>query len=671
MVAIFLKWPLSAYVFVLMIISQSYGQVRPLQKMELLIYRDEVSKKYGVLDMYGQMILSAKYDSIFPFKEGRAMIFQGAKVGFVDSLGTEVVSAKYQGGTSFSEGLAAVVSDNKAGYIDRMGNEIISPKYDGGGHFKEGLARVMLNKKLGYIDLKGNEVIPPIYDNGANFQEGLAVIMVNNKIGYIDRAGNEIVPPKYENAGDFQKGIAVVYLGGKMGLIDKTGKELISPRFEGIYDKYRDILVVKIKMDNRMLHGYISSAGKELTPVKYTNDLGSENFRHGLARVCVDSLCGLVDKNGVEVLPIIYKTIGYFDDGRHAVVKRDGKYGTIDTLGKEIIKPLYEASFKFDKEGYASVKRNGKYGMIDRTGKEVVKPVYDYVSSFDDGYAKVSVAGKYGIVDRAAREIVSLKYEKINIIRVFDEVMFEVRNEKYKCGLVDKQGNEVMPLIFDEIKFFTGSSQAVYFAVVMNGRHALINKAWERVTPWYEEMQYYSISSGMVPVRLDGKYGFFNVRTGKEIAPKYDDTKSFMEKEFAVVSLGGERFKINENGDLLEKVKYDYIHPLKGGLRTVIASKKWGAINEKGIEIIPLQYDYLSPDDEGLGYRSVQFNDKHGLIDRTGKIVIPIIYKKSVSIRSDKPVPADFKEKGGLRVRADDKTFIIDKAGKIFEIKHP
>ena len=77
------------------------------------------------------------------------------------------------------------------------------------------------------------------------------------------------------------------------------------------------------------------------------------------------------------------------------------------------------------KDGMSRIFRNGKVGFADEDGVEVIPPIYCYADDFEEGRAIVS-------------------------------------NESMKMGVIDKSGNIVVPLIYDDISFDV--EQALFFA---------------------------------------------------------------------------------------------------------------------------------------------------------------------------------------------------------------
>lgn len=149
------------------------------------------------------------------------------KYGYkLKTTGEILIPAKYDHSWPFREGLAHVRLNGKFGFVDKSGNEIIPLKYDMTDFFSEGLTIVELNGKYGFIDKTGKVVIPFIYDGGFTFKDGLAVVELDGKFGYIDKTGKEIIPLKYDWAWSFSDGKAKVKLNGEEFYIDKNGNRI-------------------------------------------------------------------------------------------------------------------------------------------------------------------------------------------------------------------------------------------------------------------------------------------------------------------------------------------------------------------------------------------------------------------------------------------------------------
>jgi len=376
------------------------GKVVPLQNTyknvkgkKWWIEKKEVGKKKKYKT--GDVVIPFKYDWVYGFNEGLAVVNLNGKRGYINKSGKEVVPPKYDGVYPFHEGLATVKLNGKCGYINKSGKEVVPPKYDRAGIFYEGLASVNLNGKWGYINKSGKEVVPPKYDEAGFFHEGLAIVNLNGKWGYINKSGKEVVPPKYDKVDPFHEGLAGVYLNYKYGFIDKSGKEVVPPKYDDVYEFSEGLAGVKLNGKC----GYINKSGNEVVPLKYEH---VRPFHEGLASVELsvefNGKWGYINKSGKEVVPPKYDYVDYFHEGI-VDVELNGEYGFVIKVGKEIVPPKYDYVWGFE-EGLVSVKLNGKWGYINKSGKVVVPLKYDGAGNFHEGLASVKLNGKWGFITR-------------------------------------------------------------------------------------------------------------------------------------------------------------------------------------------------------------------------------------------------------------------------------
>jgi hypothetical protein len=161
--------------------------------------------KSGFVDVTGKVIVEPKYDEVYPFSNGLALVKSGDKFGFIDRNGTEVIRPQFDNACSFSEELAAVKISGKYGYIDKEGRTKIQPQFDKAYSFSEGLARIevfvkvdprrdAVEKQYGYIDKEGRLVIPAIFDAASDFRGGVAKVIdsIYGLETYINREGKFI-----------------------------------------------------------------------------------------------------------------------------------------------------------------------------------------------------------------------------------------------------------------------------------------------------------------------------------------------------------------------------------------------------------------------------------------------------------------------------------------------
>lgn len=306
-------------------------------------------------------------------------------------------------------------------------------------------------------------------------------------------------------------------------------------------------------------------------------------------------------------------------------------------------------------DGIQTTHRNGLFGFKREDGTELVPPKYKFVDEFHDGFC-----------------LVLDDYEKV--------------------GLINKQGKEILPCVFQEIVYPT---------------------------------------EGIIKVRKGDFFGYYDT-TGREmITPQWLSASSFFEGR-AVVSVLRDSLTfvygfIDTTGRMVLPAVYEYAFPFKEGRAVVKRYDRMGLIDTNGKEVLPIKYAYLSgmymgrifarDEESGLiamfdgkgrqitsfvyndvisygegyyvvqrdsvqtyldmkgrerfgkyqnassfmdGYASVQRGDRCGIINKRGKFVLPLEYE------NQKMLPDAYRFHDGLAlVEKDGKVGFINKKGKV------
>ena len=86
---------------------------------------------------------------------------------------------------------------------------------------------------------------------------------------------------------------------------------------------------------------------------------------------------------------------------------------------------------------------------------------------------------------------------------------------------------------------------------------------------------------------------------------------------------------MNRDGEIVVEPIYDAAHPFSDGLAAVKVGEKWGAINNHGELVIePFSGMYLAFAEDRSQFSLAKGGvERRGIVDRTGKIIVPAIYK--------------------------------------------
>jgi len=235
-----------------------------------------------------------------------------------------------------------------------------------------------------------------------------------------------------------------------------------------------------------------------------------------------------------------------------------------------------------------------EYGYIDKTGNVVIGFKYSDGSFFREGWAPVNFGGKWGYIDKKGNNVLDFRHESA---KPFKEGLASIeKNDKW--GFIDKTGREICEIKYDA----TGDFSEGFATVKVGEKNAFINRSGKQIIePRYDFIG--KFKNGFARVELDKSFGLID-KTGKEILePIYDDVNDF-----------------NEGFALVCQKQY-------GSMRCRYVDTKGNFINK----------DYYSSAsqnfDQGFAIVTYSGNPTKGVIDKSGKQIIPLIYK-SVSFGS-------------------------------------
>lgn len=191
-----------------------------------------------------------------------------------------------------------------------------------------------------------------------------------------------------------------------------------------------------------------------------------------------------------------------YRDGFWLVRNSNQMCGIINENGEEVISCKYDSMSLFDKKGYALIydSKEEKYGMIDKENNLVIPINYKFLVKFNADidtfckhlYLSNDVTYDYTLVQTSDDEIYTIDRQGNKV--------FDVKNSDYKStygmtltqnlipvqknslyGFIDMQGNEVIPLKYNDINwdFVNG-----YACVSVGGNCGIINVKGEEVLPF-------------------------------------------------------------------------------------------------------------------------------------------------------------------------------------------
>lgn len=481
--------------------------------------------------------------------------------------------------------------DNNWGFYNRSKTIVIEPKYEWVKfphyfYYSDKYFIVEYNGLWGVIDSLGEKIVPFIYDD-LDFIENSSDKFIAQKgddFGIINLSNEVLIPFRFKELSMWGKYFFAEDKKnyGYLLLNNKGGKVL-----DNLYywqDKTQDrifIITKEIKAtknylpwrETKQVLGCVGIGGNIVLPLKYTgveiNDrffIVSDYDPQKITKVH-NELYGVCDKNGIEIIPIIYDRVNYYKKAGKTVFAcyKENKVKVVDSLNQTIIPYRYNYIYNIINKNnniYIFAMNNYLYGVLNLEG-EVTVP-FEYTS----------------LVDRKNTGIIAAK-------------------KNMKAGFIDYDNNILIPFEYEDVSPFSEG-----FALV------------KIISPDYIEGN----------LRVDGK----SEASASEFSDYVGQGKLYTKDEFYN---GMKNLVFREN--FYEKIKnydkrfgsfeeFDLCMTL-GNWRKKIPGK-YGFIDTKGKIRINLIYDEAK--DFKDGYAEVCFNNKWGVINKNGKVVIPIKYSK-------------------------------------------
>lgn len=399
---------------------------------------------FGYCDSNLNVIITAKYQKVYPFSENRAAVTLNNLNGYIDNKGNQITPCIYKSNNAFFQGFTLVKS------IDQEEVEVIEIETMFGSYNNDKPSNT-------YINTKGEVAKEPfewerLKRNYNENNQDYLFFGNNGKHGVIDKNGTIIVPLKYSQTHQITKdGIAVFEHNGKHIITNSKGEEILRT------DNISHIKENRFFFNGNRSEGYMTIYGDTISSSEYDYPYYSECY----------STTDNYDK----------EFRGFFE-GR-AIVKGKKGQGYIDLKGHLIIDTIYDVAFNF-KEGRAKVKRNGKYGFIDKEGNLIGELKYDQVCYFYNGMAQVIIGDKCGYINLKGEEVIPLIYDywQGEEYASFNKNLVRVRrNEKF--GILNKKGETVVELKYDDIAPFYNTCAIVK----LEDKYGLINEKGVEIIP--------------------------------------------------------------------------------------------------------------------------------------------------------------------------------------------
>jgi len=287
---------------------------------------------------------------------------------------------------------------------------------------------------------------------------------------------------------------------------------------------------------------------------------------------------------------------------------------------------------------YSAFSKNKQWSCINEKGQTVFTIEAMQVYDFHNGLAKIYkntlinnawITG-YGYINRQGEVVIPCNLKEAdNFVGDYTWVKFTNDNN---YTLLHKTGTIIPTKGYNKVGSFF-DFQTDICAVYEDGKMGFIDITGQEVISCkYSGLS--SFSNGLASVCLYdsevNKYGYINKKGEVIISMKYRQTgPSSFDNGLARVSVNGQTVLIDTVGKIVFKTSHGNIQGVSGNLISVFKNSdrtNWGWVNFKDEIIIPQKYEAARRFNKD-GLAIVELNGLKGVINTTGKIVIPIKYE--------------------------------------------
>lgn len=442
-----------------------------------------------------------------------------------------------------------------------------------GGFDYTGLITEKIVNEYGKVIIESDSVIQQL-DGGSILYR----FMVNNKFGLIDDEANIVIEPIFDditNVGSF----------GPVIKVEKSGKQALI-----IYDLETDTLVPSSYYDyiSTLSNHYPSNLQQLQARINVSDSTNSEPST---------ASGSLIKENSFVPNNITNKYDYEYDANELFTFTNEGKQGLMTAYNNVLIPNNYDSITAYKR--LLKVRLGSKYGLVTTVDETVLPIVYDDITEDsrigrDSNLFMIKKEGRQGILDEFGQVVVPLRDMIIpNILNTsLEDILIFEKEGLY--GLIEmKSGKQLLPAEFEHINV---EHYTDYILVQKEGRYELYDRAGSLVYKGDDSVT--DIEPLNTRIRLDS---FSSQNVVLEIQPSEQYIK--IADNYGLVSLVEAKEGKAILANKYQEIRYAGIANSLEGLRnkeitpiySVQRNDKFGLVNATGEMLISEKYSLLAP----------------------------------------------------------------------------
>ena len=237
------------------------------------------------------------------------------------------------------------------------------------------------------------------------------------------------------------------------------------------------------------------------------------------------------------------------------------------------------------------IEDNGQfYGVVGKNNTIVVPFEYDeIIRTFSSGLINVCKNNKWGCLDLEGNIVIPLIYDWIYQFGTGTNCVTQVKLNG-KWGLIDKQGNIVVPVTHENEIVLKGKASKF---VDVNGDTIIVNSNGSIISDDESVVGLAFSPQGLAVCQIGNLCGLVDKNSQAVLDVEYDKIEYSSTKKCYVLEKNGSFEIASLNGKPITGTKYNQIGAGDEKAFIVRKHKQYGAINNKGEIVIPIEYDEI------------------------------------------------------------------------------
>ena len=495
-----------------------------------------------------------------------------------------------------------------------------NPRYGSVDNYSEGFARIKKNQVFGYLSISGIESIICQYEQAEPFNQGRALVKKFEWF-FIDFSGNESEAlTEIESASPLKWGFSIAKYKQAPPAQPTAKKLAISTAKFAIIDNQFD----KTRQP-------ISEFYDEITPFFKSSDL---------YLVRIGKKYGLIRIDGKVRSDVVFDRVEVAGIAGLARVEVDKKFGLIDSTGSVKLPAIYDEVGSFNASGVAIVKNKEDIFILQLNNFKLSKP-YQSIRPFDEqGYAIIQDKNKrFGLVDKAFQEVIAPVFVSLGAFNKYN--LAPACREEGQCGFIRRDGSEAIPTKYREVDSFNSFG----FVVVRqpNPTCSGISKSDKCLLDIVVDL------NGQIILQPDKSFpDGYRYQLTDTLMSNFLLVKTLVTNESEGVRRSFFHLISRSTNKAITQMGYQSVRGYDRLYRFVVRrDDKWGLIDTTGNIIVKCIYkELLSPRE---GYYAVKYdNNKYGFIDGQGKLVISYEYDEVKAFNNGLAIVSKGENKMGI-----------------------